>query len=423
MEPVTSEVFHEVEKTVLKRNREADIRATEFELLTATAFEIFTRSELDVAVVEVGVGGRLDATNIIGQPFVDENGEPTKKLRPLPSVTVITKIGMDHQGLLGNTIEEIATEKAGICKPPARLVFDGSNTSRVKKILNVPGTRATSSATCDTSFVQSPSAQRWQPHVKQNAMTACLATQVALEGMGILDPRDHLEDDANFKVTRKHFLSNLEHLNLRDGHDTRPGRRINPTPIIVKDRNELYVDLQNEMAEAVSQTVFPGRQEWIDISSLTGREEKVLLDGAHNPQSAAVLSEKVAELRGIDHEADIVEASCPITWVVAMTKGKEVDDFFKHLLTPGDNVVTVEFGPVDGMPWIEPTSAGELLASVREIVPELGVTHDCGKDVLAAIRTASQLAENAFGQKLVIAGSLYLVGDVHRLLRQSTSHG
>ena len=71
-----------------------------FEMLTAIAFEHFARRKLDIAVLEVGMGGRLDATNVVE-----------------PRVSVITDISLDHQKFLGNTVAEIAAEKAGIIRP------------------------------------------------------------------------------------------------------------------------------------------------------------------------------------------------------------------------------------------------------------------------------------------------------------------
>ena len=71
-----------------------------FEMLTAIAFEHFARRKLDIAVLEVGMGGRLDATNVVE-----------------PRVSVITDISLDHQRFLGNTVAEIAAEKAGIIRP------------------------------------------------------------------------------------------------------------------------------------------------------------------------------------------------------------------------------------------------------------------------------------------------------------------
>lgn len=78
---------------------------TWFELCTALAFELFRRAKVDVAVLEVGLGGRLDATNVV-----------------TPAVSVVTRIGRDHTALLGRTIAEIAGEKAGILKPGVPVV-------------------------------------------------------------------------------------------------------------------------------------------------------------------------------------------------------------------------------------------------------------------------------------------------------------
>jgi dihydrofolate synthase/folylpolyglutamate synthase len=98
------ERVHEVADALL---REGTLEAppTFFEATTATAFELFRRAAVEVAVVEVGMGGRLDATNIVA-----------------PEVTAITSIGLDHERFLGSSLAEIAGEKAGIIKPGVPVV-------------------------------------------------------------------------------------------------------------------------------------------------------------------------------------------------------------------------------------------------------------------------------------------------------------
>ena len=86
---------------------------TYFECVTAMAFDYFARQKVDIAVIEVGLGGRLDSTNIIA-----------------PEVAVITKIDFDHENFLGHSIEQIAAEKAGIIKPGAWVVSNAGNASR-----------------------------------------------------------------------------------------------------------------------------------------------------------------------------------------------------------------------------------------------------------------------------------------------------
>jgi len=77
-----------------------------FELTVAMAFDYFAQQEVDIAVIETGLGGRLDSTNII-----------------TPILSIITNIGYDHMNILGNTLELIAGEKAGIIKPGIPVVI------------------------------------------------------------------------------------------------------------------------------------------------------------------------------------------------------------------------------------------------------------------------------------------------------------
>ncbi|MBQ1950828.1 MAG: bifunctional folylpolyglutamate synthase/dihydrofolate synthase [Clostridia bacterium] len=86
-------------------------KPTEFELITALAFLYFQRHGCDVVVLEAGMGGRLDSTNIIQQPFL----------------SVITGVALDHTAFLGDTIEKIATEKAGIIKSGCPVLYGGED--------------------------------------------------------------------------------------------------------------------------------------------------------------------------------------------------------------------------------------------------------------------------------------------------------
>src|SRR4051794_2660089 len=89
----------------LMKNGSLESLPTFFECTTAAAFELFRRAGVEIAVLEVGLGGRLDATNVV-----------------TPIMTAITSIDFDHQAQLGNTLESIAREKAGIAKPGVPMV-------------------------------------------------------------------------------------------------------------------------------------------------------------------------------------------------------------------------------------------------------------------------------------------------------------
>ena len=103
-----------------------DIGASFFEVTTAAAFLAFARTPADACILEVGLGGRLDATNVV----------------PRPIVTGIAQLGIDHQHFLGDTIEDIAAEKAGIAKPQVPLVtmrYAPSVEARIRQVARIAG--------------------------------------------------------------------------------------------------------------------------------------------------------------------------------------------------------------------------------------------------------------------------------------------
>ena len=109
-QPALEAVITDVHDAVGRLRSRGQLQAspTFFEVTTAIAFEIFRRAPVDVAVCEVGLGGRLDATNVLQ-----------------PVVTAITSIGLDHQQYLGSTLAHIASEKAGIIKRGVPVVLGG----------------------------------------------------------------------------------------------------------------------------------------------------------------------------------------------------------------------------------------------------------------------------------------------------------
>ena len=212
------------------------VSPTFFELTTACAFLYFARERVDIAVIETGLGGRTDATNVV-----------------TPEVSVLTAIGMDHMHALGGTLEAIAAEKAGILKPGVPAVLAPSNDADARAVLLadagqkgcpvLDGEKVKIEPLSDSLSGQRFSVQGdgWQmnelettllgPHQLRNAATALLAAQ-ALRGRGW-----HLPDDA-----------------LRRG---------------------------------LAAARWPGRME------VLRRSPAVLLDGAHNPQGAQVLADAV----------------------------------------------------------------------------------------------------------------------------------
>lgn len=342
---VQEPLFRRIEEQVKLRDRTLGIGASEFELLTATAFEIFNHEKVEIGVVEVGLGGRLDATNILKEVLV----------------SVISKIGFDHQSVLGNSIEEIAREKAGIIKPKVPCVVDGTNTPEVIRILQGRAREVGADITAvDSTTVgsMSPGLSRifgsvdLEPHQRENMSCAVAALQKAMPEI----------------------------------------------------RPNLDVD---DLLPLISTIQWPGRLQQININPLATRKEDVLLDGAHNGQSAEALSLYV--------DRKLRPSGGNVTWVIAASRGKDLSELFHNLIKSGDSVAAVRFGKVDGMPWVKSARTADLVAAV-ESIPDHGEIANFEKDIPGALAWASRISA---GRPLVVAGSLYLVSDVLRLLREA----
>ena len=122
-EPVSDEIFLDAYERVMKlveeMQKDGFYHPAYFELLFAIGMVIFEKAQVEYLILETGLGGRLDATNIVEKPVV----------------TVITSISLDHTEILGDTIEEIAGEKAGIIKQGIPIVYDGREKRAEKVIL------------------------------------------------------------------------------------------------------------------------------------------------------------------------------------------------------------------------------------------------------------------------------------------------
>lgn len=374
MNVVPESKFLEEESAIKTFNEQNHISASEFEILTATAFRLFTAKQLDVAVVEVGLGGLLDATNVIAEPvsgltetkLIRKRFNPAK-WRPKPLFTAITQIGLDHQGFLGNTRAEIATQKAGIMKA------------------NTPVTWAPD-AELDTLF-ETKARELNAPVVRWEDVP------IAKRPWQVLTPRRINGELA--VIAAWTALSNLDRIPGPEDA-TRPG-------------SNLY-ELVDSWHYIVHDYVFPGRHERISLETVTGRTRMVLLDGAHNEDGIKLLAEAV--------QKSLRTTPKSIVWVVALSESTDRDPvrILQSLVQEGDRVIAVEFGPVDGMPWVKARSSEEIAEATKSVRPGIDARF-FGRDLTGALISACELADENEAE-VVICGSLYLAGDVHRLLRE-----
>lgn len=330
--PVSEKVFLDMERLVKERDKRESIGASEFELLTATAFEIMNREKVEFGVIEVGMGGALDATNALKHK----------------AVTVITKIGLDHQFILGDTVEAIALQKAGIMHTGVPCVVDASNIPSVLEVIKTHArtVRAEVILTSPNDIQTELLSRRdFEPHQIQNVTTAVQAFRSACP----------------------------------------------------QDPNSL-----EQVLPAIQQARVPGRLQRMDRNGI-----KMLLDGAHNVQSAEVLAQYVQKHLRSDER--------PVTWVLAASEGKDISGILEVLLKPKDLVTAVQFGPVDGMPWVRPQDPREILAAAEKCG---AVTFESAEGDIGTVAL-----ENAprKGGPVIVAGSLYLVSDLLRYMRSKTT--
>ena len=227
--PISGEDLAEITAQVL----EAAEDETEFELMTAIGMVYFLKAECDIVVLETGLGGRLDSTNII----------------PSPEAAVITHIGLEHTELLGDTVEKIAAEKAGIIKPGCGVVLYAQG----------GGVRAVVEEACERQRVSLAVTE--EPVVLSSGLTGQTFTY---RGKGPYQiPLLGKYQVHNAAVV----LTTVEVLRGR-GWDISEGA----------------------VQEGLSRAVWPGRLE------LARRSPDVILDGGHNPQCMEALARALREL-------------------------------------------------------------------------------------------------------------------------------
>ncbi len=152
-----------------------EIRPSFFEFTTVMAFEYFRQKKVDVAIIEVGLGGRLDSTNIIQ-----------------PLVSAITNVSLDHQNILGETVEEIAREKAGIIKSGIAVVSGEENFS-VKKIISDTANEK-GSAFIDASVVKNTFESDLKGQYQQKNIKVVLALVEELRQQGFVISENAMKD-------------------------------------------------------------------------------------------------------------------------------------------------------------------------------------------------------------------------------------
>lgn len=282
---------------------------TFFEITTALALRHFQQQQCEVVILETGLGGRLDATNVI-----------------TPAVSALTPIGLDHQDWLGDTIEQIAGEKAGIIKPRVPVV-SAEQSAAAESVIRARATECDAPLQFVSERVSDARLRLAGIHQQRNAALAIAALRAA---------------------------------------------DITVAP--------------DAIARGLAAVDWPARFQRFD--------ERLVIDGAHNPAGARVLVQTWKQNFG-DQRATIV---------AGMLRDKNAADIWQVLRAVADRVLLPRFQSERAM------LPDELAVAIRRIAPELPV--ECFHSVDEAIEAARKRSA-----PILVTGSLHFAGEVLATLR------
>jgi dihydrofolate synthase/folylpolyglutamate synthase len=378
LEHVASDVFAVVDR--LHAASTLPVLPTFFEVSTAMAFELFRRAGVDVGVIEVGLGGRFDATNVLS-----------------PIVTAITNIDFDHERHLGRTLSQIGMEKAGIAKP------------------GVPMIVGSVSAEAHASIAD-----------------ACRA-----QGAPLIDAGDGVDVDAamqegvaNVRVTTPWHAYPRVRLALRGRHQV--ANALVAVRVLEHCEKAGIRVMADDIVAGISEARWPARLEWLDVpvsgeeigappkGTPSTRSRRLLIDAAHNPAGARALAEYLRDA-GV----------APLPMVLGVMQDKDLDGMLDALIPVASSIVTTEAATPRAL------SASALAAAIATRAPHVRVRIEpnperavllalservSGEALSEHIGTEGALSERISGEAAdarvegVVAGSIYLIGPLRARL-------
>ncbi|WP_237155242.1 bifunctional folylpolyglutamate synthase/dihydrofolate synthase [Oryzibacter oryziterrae] len=329
---------HALERT---ETANGDQPITLFELLTAAGFLLFAEQPADVVLLEVGLGGRFDSTNVIDNPLV----------------SVITSISLDHQAFLGDTVEKIAFEKAGIIKR-GRPVVLGPNPDSVRAVIEAAAQR-TRAGTLHIG------GQDWTSFEENGRL-------VFQDGDGLIDlPRPRLPGS--------HQIANAG------------------TAIAALRACGLAV-APAAIERGMESVEWPARLQRLTqgiIHAMAPEGSEIWLDGGHNPDAGKVIASAMADLEE--------RVARPLVLISGMLTSKDPEGFFEAFGGLARRVYAVPIRNSDAA-WPAQTLAGAAKGA--------GLAAMACDSVGEALGHLRQTWSGPIAPRILICGSLYLAGEV-----------
>lgn len=318
---------------------------TEFEVVTAVAFLYFKERGADITVLEVGLGGSGDSTNVVQNPLA----------------SVICSISYDHMDRLGNTLAEIAANKAGIIKPGCPVIS------------NVP-VREAAQVIAKTAY--------------EKGSRLYDISRIAFE---IFDETP-FSQKVSMELYEKDY-SNVE-ISMVGRHQAENLKTALAVIEILRKAGKIKVE-RHKLYEGLKRAVQPGRFEVMKKGSPEEKQPAVIIDGAHNEAGACALRDTMKKY--FDGKR--------ILLVTGMLADKQVDKILEAFTgITGDVIAT------------EPDNPRKLRAEMlTERLERLGLSPMTAGGAAESVRMAEDMGRDY--DVVLFAGSLYLIGDVRRILR------
>jgi dihydrofolate synthase / folylpolyglutamate synthase len=350
-----------------------------FEMLTAMAFEYFATSKVDIAVLEVGMGGRLDATNVVE-----------------PLVSVITDISLDHEKFLGSTVAEIAREKAGIIHKNG-VVVTLPQSPEANNVIGKTVLEMDARAVSAVPYVPpvSPKAESYlgtRPLTAEGAGGSAIVSRYPLQVMG-------KQIQVETPLVGRHQLRNMA-LAIAAAEEL---------------RRRGFAITAEAIEQGIRETRWPGR---FQVIPGTANMPKFVLDVAHNPAGAWALRSTLSSF----HDGR------EIIFVFGAMRDKAIREITEILFPLGERVIaTAADNPRSATP-----------EEIQEAAARTGAEIELAGDVSSAIHRASNLAlsdKNVRPEQpadanaaeghavVVVTGSICVVGEAMRALRGSLHAG
>ncbi len=323
-----------------------------FEMLTAMAFEYFARSRPDIVVLEVGMGGRLDATNVVE-----------------PRLSIITDVSLDHQKFLGETIQEIAREKAGIIRPGGVVV-------------TLPQLAAANEVIGNAILEAGARAVNAVPYVPPVSP----GNQYLVTSMQHPDP-SHPRQRYSLEVLGSTIMVDSP---LIGRHQLRNVALAIGAAVELREQG--FAQITPETIErGICETHWPGR---FQVIAPGASEPEFVLDVAHNPAGAWALRSTLSA----------AFEDRPLTLVFGVLRDKAMSEIAEILFPIAERVIVTHAD--------NPRSATtqEIRQAAARVVAEIGEAED--------VALALNLAKNSAGPGglVVVTGSIYIVGEAMRTL-------